>query len=75
MRMLCFLFLLLLAVAIGIFAVQNPESITLQYLGRTIECPPALLVAVIYLLGMVSGGAVLGLVQRSWRRVTGPPPA
>jgi uncharacterized integral membrane protein len=64
------LFLLLLMGAIGIFALQNRESITLQYLDRSIACPLAFLIGIVYVLGMVSGWTVVGFLQRSLRRVS-----
>lgn len=70
MRVLCLLFLLLLLGAISVLALQNRERIDLQYLGWNVSCPPALLVAVVYLVGMVSGWTVIGLVRRSLRRVS-----
>ena len=74
MRMLCLLVLILLAGVIGIFVLQNPETITLQFLGQSVSCPPALLIAATFLLGMVGGGTLVSFVRHSWRRVTAPPP-
>ena len=73
MRVLCLLILLLILAAIGIFAVQNQESITLHYLHESVSCPLALLIGIVYLLGMMSGWTVVALVQRSLRRVTERP--
>jgi len=70
MRIIYFLILLLFLAAIGVFALQNQETITLQFLGRSVSCPLSLLIAVVYLLGMVSGWTVIGSIQRSFRRVT-----
>jgi putative membrane protein len=70
MRVVYGLILLLLLGAIGVFAVQNREIITLNYLDRSIVCPVPLLVVIVYLLGMVSGWTVLGIMRRSLRRVT-----
>jgi uncharacterized integral membrane protein len=75
MRMICLLILLLILAAIGIFAVQNQEPITLHYLQQSVSCPLALLMGIVYLLGMVSGGTVFALVRRSLRRVTERPSA
>lgn len=72
MRWLYLLFVLLLVGAIAIFALQNQEPIMLQYFNQNISCTPALLVAVVYVLGMVSGWTVVSLVQRSLRQVTEP---
>lgn len=73
MRVVYGLILLLLLGAIGIFAVQNREILTLHYLDRSVMCTVSLLVVIVYLLGMVSGWTVLGLVRRSLRRVTEHP--
>ena len=48
--------------AIGVFALQNRESITLQYLDQNVTCPLALLVGIVYVLGMLSGWTVVGFV-------------
>jgi uncharacterized membrane protein YciS (DUF1049 family) len=75
MRMFYFLMLLLFGGAIAVFALQNRELITLQYLDRSVSCSPTLLIAIVYLLGMVSGWTVVGFVQRSLRRsAEGPSP-
>ena len=70
LRLIYFLILLFFLAAIGVFALQNQEAITLQYLGRSVSCPLSLLIAIVYVLGMVSGWTVVGLIQRSLRRVT-----
>jgi len=70
MRVLCFLILLLVLAAFAIFAVQNQESITLQYFDRSATCSLALLVGVVYLVGMVSGWTVFTFLTRSFRRMT-----
>jgi lipopolysaccharide assembly protein A len=75
MRMICLLILLIILAAIGIFAVQNQEPITLHYLQQSVSCPLALLMGIVYLLGMVSGGTVFALVRHSLRRVTERPSA
>jgi hypothetical protein len=75
LRFLGFVVLLFVLGAVGLFVLQNHEAITLQYLDRSVSCSPALLSAVAYLLGMVSGGTVFGLARRSLRRATDRPPA
>ena len=72
MRVIYILVLLILLGAIGLFALQNRETITLQYLDRSVACPVALLIGIVYLLGMVSGWTVVGFVRRSLRRVSEP---
>ncbi len=73
MRVIYLLFLLCILAAIGIFAVQNLEPVTIYYLQESVSCPLALLVGIVYLLGMLSGWTVVALVQRSIRRVTDRP--
>jgi putative membrane protein len=70
MRVVYLLILLLALTAVFVSAMQNNETITLHYLDRSITCGLPLLVAVVYLLGMVSGWTVIGLLRRSLRRVT-----
>lgn len=65
MRVVYFLILLLLLGALGVFALQNQEAITLKYLDWSVARPTSLQIAVVFLLGMV-----VGLVQRSLRRVS-----
>jgi uncharacterized membrane protein YciS (DUF1049 family) len=53
--------------------VQNHESVTLSYLDRSVTLSLPLLIAVVYLLGMVSGWTVVGFLKRSVERVTQRP--
>jgi len=49
-----------------IFAVQNFQSVTVSFLNFRISAPHALLIAIIYLLGMVTGGGVWALMRRAF---------
>jgi uncharacterized integral membrane protein len=69
MRVVCLLVLVLLIVAVAVFAYQNNDSVTLQYLNSSLSLPMSLLIAVVYVLGMLSGWSVVGFLRRSWRRV------
>jgi lipopolysaccharide assembly protein A len=73
MRWICIMFLLLLVGAVGIFAAQNREPVPLEFLGRSVSWPPALLVVIAYLLGTVTGGTVTGMAWRSFRRAAAHP--
>lgn len=53
-------------VATLIFAVQNFQSVTVSFLNFKISAPHALLIAIIYLLGMVTGGGVWALMRRAF---------
>jgi uncharacterized integral membrane protein len=54
-----------LAAATLTFAVQNHQSVTVSFLGFSMSAPLALLVAVIYLLGMATGGSAWALMRRA----------
>jgi uncharacterized integral membrane protein len=69
MRFFFFLVLVVLAGAVAIFAVQNQETVTLQFLEWSASYPLAFLVGVVYFLGMLSGWSVVGMVRRSWHRI------
>jgi lipopolysaccharide assembly protein A len=73
MRVIYGLILVVVVVALAIFAWQNDAVVTLTFLDRSLSCPIALLVGIVYLLGMVTGWTVLGFVSRSMRRVTSRP--
>lgn len=45
------------------FAVQNHQSVTVSLLGFSMSAPLALLVMVIYLLGMATGGSTWALMR------------
>jgi putative membrane protein len=70
MRVICLIILLIVLAAVVVFAVQNNETVTLQYLDRSVTSSLPLLIAIVYLLGMVSGWTVIGFLKRSLRRVT-----
>ena len=65
-----YVYMLLIAGAIGVlllFKIQNLSAVTLTFLGASMTLPVSFLVLGVYLLGMLSGGAVVGLL-RSWAR-------
>jgi uncharacterized membrane protein YciS (DUF1049 family) len=70
MRIFYLLVLLSVIGAIGVFALQNRETVTLQYLDQSVSCPLALLIGIVYVVGMVSGWTVVGFMHRSLRRVS-----
>ena len=46
-----------------LFKIQNFEAVTVSLFGASITMPTSLLIIVVYTLGMVSGGALLGLLH------------
>ena len=59
--------IILFAVAIVIFALQNFEIVTMSFLGFNARVPIALAVAIAYLLGAATGGSLFELLRRSYQ--------
>lgn len=74
MRALCLLILIVFLAAVGIFAVQNEMEVTVRFLQYSITTPLAALVGVAYLVGMISGWTVIGVLRRSAATVLEPRP-
>ncbi len=69
MRFFSFLVLVAFAGAIGYFAYTNDHVVSVNLAGRLIDVSVPILAGAVYLLGMFTGWAVVGLLRRSWRRV------
>jgi uncharacterized integral membrane protein len=67
MRWVNLTIIVLFAVAIFIFALQNFAIVTMSFLGFSARAPLALLVAIVYILGMATGGSLWALLRRSFR--------
>jgi uncharacterized integral membrane protein len=70
MRILCLLFLAAFAGAVGVFAVQNQQEVTLAFLRWEETLPVAAVAGGAYLRGMLSGWTVVGLLRRSFHRAS-----
>ena len=70
MRVIYGAILIVFAVAVGIFCVQNLQTVSMTYLNWKMSLPLPLLVVVVYLLGMVSGWGMIGFLRKSLRRAT-----
>jgi uncharacterized integral membrane protein len=70
MRFLCFLFLLVFAGAVAAFAYENQQEIGLRFLDWSWTVNVPLVLGAAYVLGMLSGWTVVGMVRRSVYRVT-----
>jgi len=69
MRIFYLLVLVLFLAVIGVFAYQNQETVSLTFLQQSLAWPLALIIGVVYGLGMLSGWTVVGFLRRSWREV------
>ena len=70
MRFVYLLILLVILAAVVLFAVQNNEEVTLRYFDRSLSSRLPVLIAVVYVLGMLTGWTVVGFLRRSFRRMT-----
>jgi len=63
-----FVYMFLIVLAVGIlllFKVQNLAAVTVSLLGADITMSLSFLIFVVYVLGMLTGSSVFGLL-RSW---------
>jgi len=67
-----FLFLAFLFV-IGVFAFQNRDVVTVNFLSWNLSQPVAILSVILYVLGMLSGWTVVAFLKRSYRGATTKP--
>jgi len=65
MRWIHIVVVVLFAAATFIFAVQNLQIVTAAFLGFSLRAPLAVLIAVVYVLGAVTGGSLFALLRRS----------
>jgi len=70
MRSLVALFLIVLISVAVFLCSQNIENINLTLLAWPVVAPLWLVIVAVYLLGMMSGWGFMGLLKRSWLRVT-----
>jgi lipopolysaccharide assembly protein A len=65
MRWLHLATVIILALAIVIFALQNLEMVSIDFLSFGVRIPLAFLVVAVYLVGMATGSSFLALIRRS----------
>lgn len=70
MRALRIALLIVFAGGLLVFCLQNLSSVTVTYLGWSMEVPIPFLILVAYLLGMASGWWVLSVARRSLQIAT-----
>lgn len=73
MRLLYGVLLVLAIGAVALFAVQNNDGVNVNYLNWTARLSLPLLVGGAYVLGMATGGAVVGSIRHSLHRATEEP--
>jgi lipopolysaccharide assembly protein A len=65
MRWFHIIVVVLFALGTAIFALQNLQTVTLAFLGFRVGAPLAILVVIMYVLGMVTGGSLFALLRKS----------
>jgi uncharacterized integral membrane protein len=70
MRLLSFLFLVVIVGALGLFASENSEAVSVQFWSWRATYSLALVLGAAFVLGMLGGWSILGAVRRSAARVT-----
>jgi lipopolysaccharide assembly protein A len=67
MRWLYLIIVVVFVAAIVIFVVQNRAFVTIAFLGFSLSAPLAVLAAIIYVLGAITGGSLFALLRKSVR--------
>jgi lipopolysaccharide assembly protein A len=65
MRWLHLAVIVLFAAVTAVFAMQNLQTVTVSFFRFGAHMPLAFLVAIIYLLGAVTGGSLFALLRRA----------
>ena len=63
--------IILFATIVTIFALQNLQNVTVSLLRISVQMPLAFLVAIVYLLGAVTGSSLFALLRRALHRARG----
>ena len=53
-----------------LFVLHNRDVVTISFLGFSIRAPLAILTAVVYVIGAVTGGSLFALLRRSYKGAT-----
>ncbi|QDU22960.1 hypothetical protein [Urbifossiella limnaea] len=69
MRFFSFLVLVAFGAAVGYFAYTNGHDVSVNLAGNAVSVSVPVLALTVYVLGMLTGWAVVGLLRRSWNRV------
>ncbi len=69
MRVFCLLFLVVFSAAVALFAYYNQDPTTIRFAEWQETSSLAMIAGIAYVLGMVSGWTVLGMIRRSTNRV------
>ena len=63
MRYLYVALVVLVTAAVLLFKIENLDSVTVSFLTTSVTMPVSVTIILVYVLGMVSGGALLNLLR------------
>jgi uncharacterized integral membrane protein len=72
MRWFYLVLIVVIAAATLVFCVQNRDFTTMSFLNFSIRAPLAILAAVVYVLGAVTGGSLYALLRKTVRGARRP---
>jgi putative membrane protein len=72
MRWFYLAIVVLFAAATLVFVLQNFDLVTMAFLGLRLRAPLALVVAVVYVLGAITGGSLYALLRYSIQESKAP---
>jgi len=78
MRYVYIFLIVLVSAVVLVFTLQNLPTVTVHFVTLRLTLPLSILVILVYLLGMLTGGAFVSLVKSWVRRSasgTTPPPS
>jgi lipopolysaccharide assembly protein A len=67
MRWVYVIVVVVFVAAMILFAIQNREVVTMSFLGFSLSAPLAILAAIAYVLGGITGGSLYALLRKSVR--------
>ncbi|MBL8823714.1 MAG: DUF1049 domain-containing protein [Planctomycetia bacterium] len=73
MKRISTLLSVVLLVVMVIFAIQNLESVDVQFLVFSLSMPKILLILLVYLLGMVSGWGLIDVLKKAFQNLSSKP--
>lgn len=73
MRYVYLAFLLALTAVVFLFKFQNLDTVTVHFLSASLTLPLSVMLILVYVLGMLTGGVLWSLI-RSWIQGAQTPP-
>jgi lipopolysaccharide assembly protein A len=67
MRWIYLIVVIVFVAAIVLFVIQNVQMTTMSFLGFSVRAPLAVMAAVVYILGALTGGSLFALLRTTIR--------